>query len=387
MNRRLAVLLPLLLLTPVGSRADALFQSTRPITACADARWVVRVQTDSQCFAVTPDQRWQRISTRNGLLLLRRTPAVAGEPPLYFRRADVTRSIPPAAAAEPAARLPITRAFRQAAAVLRRSRAHEGSDVGGLGLLFLLLAAGTAAGARAAYPRMKRNRALRIARAEIAAQQQALRIRRLQLVTVDHYGTEELDRWSKEKEKFCRTRIVKRLDSKGLSSQWPLISKKVDAQIERSAAKTAITGERRPKQFQSDPQVFHPNMDPLDYERHCALLLRRSGWDARATGASGDQGTDVIAHRNGKYFVLQCKLYNHPVGNNAVQQASAARLHQRADWAAVVSNANFTTSARQLAETNSIYLLHHEQLQAFDPVWQDQDYTCIRQRSSRKAGA
>lgn len=109
-------------------------------------------------------------------------------------------------------------------------------------------------------------------------------------------------------------------------------------------------------------------MAPTDYELHCALLLRSVGWDAQTTVASGDQGADIIAHRGGVVLVVQCKLYSQPVGNSAVQEISAARLHQRADYAAVVSNASFTPAARQLAMTNGLYLLHHEELRVFDPT-------------------
>ena len=120
--------------------------------------------------------------------------------------------------------------------------------------------------------------------------------------------------------------------------------------------------------YDSDPHIFHPRMRPIDYELHCALLLRSAGWDAQTTVASGDQGTDVIAKRNGRVLVLQCKLYDQPVGNSAVQEISAARMHQQADYAAEVSNAAYTAAARQLARTNGIFLLHHGELVGFDPV-------------------
>ena len=76
----------------------------------------------------------------------------------------------------------------------------------------------------------------------------------------------------------------------------------------------------------------------------------------------------MLAHRRGRTLVVQCKLYRKPVGNTAVQEVAAARLHQRADMAAVVSNAPFTPAARQLARTTGVHLLHHEQLRDFAPA-------------------
>jgi len=106
-------------------------------------------------------------------------------------------------------------------------------------------------------------------------------------------------------------------------------------------------------------------MEPLDYEKHCALELEKTGWGTRLTVATGDQGADVIAHRDGKVLVLQCKLYSSPVGNDAVQQVIAARHFQSADLAAVVSNQPFTKAAKQLAGVSGVHLLHHEQLASF----------------------
>jgi restriction system protein len=94
--------------------------------------------------------------------------------------------------------------------------------------------------------------------------------------------------------------------------------------------------------------------------------LRRAGWDARLTTITGDQGTDIIAERDGKRVVVQCKFYSKPVGNKAVQEVAAAKQHERADQAVVVSNAAYTKAARQLAGTTGVFLLHHDDLAGFD---------------------
>ncbi|MCT6856095.1 MAG: restriction endonuclease, partial [Bombella apis] len=64
----------------------------------------------------------------------------------------------------------------------------------------------------------------------------------------------------------------------------------------------------------------------------------------------------------GIHFVVQCKLYTRPVGNKAVQEIFTARQHRHAHYAAVVSNAGYTRSARQLAHATGVHLLHHSQL-------------------------
>lgn len=204
--------------------------------------------------------------------------------------------------------------------------------------------------------RRRRDRALALAVAEIVALRTRLQVRRLQLVVPDHYGSPDIASWTREKRYFCDSRIRRRLAAGGLVDQWPTIAHEVERRIEKASMLPS-----------SAPRGFDPRMDPLEYERLCALLLRKAGWDAQVTPASGDQGTDVLARRGKRSLVLQCKLYSKPVGNSAVQQIAAARAHHRADFAAVVSNADFTLRARQLAATNGVYLLHHEELREFPP--------------------
>jgi len=107
------------------------------------------------------------------------------------------------------------------------------------------------------------------------------------------------------------------------------------------------------------------SLDPIAFEHHCAELLRNDGWDARVTQASGDQGIDVIATRGNVKAVFQCKKYAQPVGNGAVQEIVAGKQFERADIAAVVSNATFTPSAKQLAGTTGVHLLHYSDLDGF----------------------
>jgi restriction system protein len=61
-------------------------------------------------------------------------------------------------------------------------------------------------------------------------------------------------------------------------------------------------------------------------------------------------------------LILQCKLWNAPVGNKAVQEIAAAKSHYFAKGAAVVSNQSYTPSARVLAKSNGVLLLHHTDL-------------------------
>lgn len=177
---------------------------------------------------------------------------------------------------------------------------------------------------------------------------QALTRRYRQLVRVNAYGAEEFDKWHDELVRFREsTRLT--LDEKAIP--------RFDALATRMVRAWAA----------ADPDTQIPEameeITPEDYEHLCADLLRKAGWEADVTGQSGDQGVDILARRDDLVVALQCKLYfGNPVGNKAVQEAHAAAGYSDADYAVVVSNRDFTTSAEQLARKLGVLLLHHSEL-------------------------
>lgn len=104
--------------------------------------------------------------------------------------------------------------------------------------------------------------------------------------------------------------------------------------------------------------------DPYKYEEYIRQALRSNGFAAKRTRGSGDYGVDVMAHKNGKTFAIQCKLYNHPVGTKAVQEIVSGRIFYGADHAIVVSDNTFTNAAKILARKSSVILTHHRNLLA-----------------------
>ena len=203
---------------------------------------------------------------------------------------------------------------------------------------------------------------------EIAHNAQALRVKRQQTVQKDEYGTWHFKKWTEAKQYYVSTRIapiLSRFDCVALS---PELAAVVDGMIEEVASNPLPPGAVEPCAFTSSPEVYDPRMHPLDYEAYCAMQLQKAGWDTRTTVATGDQGADVIAVQSRKMLVVQCKLYSSSVGNDAVQQVISAKLFQSAQIAAVVSNQPYTRSAKQLASSSHVYLLHHEELASFRPA-------------------
>ena len=117
---------------------------------------------------------------------------------------------------------------------------------------------------------------------------------------------------------------------------------------------------------------FDPDSLPTDgheFEHWVANALTKFGWDAQVTQGSGDQGLDVLAKKDGVTVAVQCKLYSSNVGNKAVQEVIAAKGLFSTDYACVVSNAGYTASAKELAESQKVLLLSHYDLPRFDELF------------------
>lgn len=174
-----------------------------------------------------------------------------------------------------------------------------------------------------------------------------------QLTYVDDYETVEMDAFLAEAKRFVRKRLPEfRFEDE---RDWA-----VNTIV--SVVSTWASEEDAP----SKNAEFEISMSPTDYERLCADRLAGAGWEVHLTKASGDQGADIICEANGRRLVVQCKLYPGSVGNAAVQEVIAAREFEYADFAAVISNAPYTSAARKLASTARVHLLHHDEILQLD---------------------
>jgi HJR/Mrr/RecB family endonuclease len=99
------------------------------------------------------------------------------------------------------------------------------------------------------------------------------------------------------------------------------------------------------------------NLTGDGFERFCVHLLRRLGFsDIQTTKASGDQGVDIVAQRDGLRFAIQCKRYEGTVGNKAVQEVYTGKSYYQCDEAIVITNSSFTSTAQELAAATGVIL-------------------------------
>jgi len=100
------------------------------------------------------------------------------------------------------------------------------------------------------------------------------------------------------------------------------------------------------------------DLSGVEFETYLAKILKELGFsDICGTPATGDQGADLIAKRNGRTIVIQAKRYRGSVGNHAVQEVVGAINFYAADEGWVITSGTFTSSAKELAQRSGVKLI------------------------------
>lgn len=118
-----------------------------------------------------------------------------------------------------------------------------------------------------------------------------------------------------------------------------------------------------------DHQIDWHDIDYMEghmFEHYIAQLLRKNGFQhVEVTVASGDYGTDIIAHKNGLKYAIQCKRYSpgSRIGLKPVQEIYSGRIHYNADSAVVITNLYFSENAKILAKETGVVLWDRDKLE------------------------
>lgn len=115
-------------------------------------------------------------------------------------------------------------------------------------------------------------------------------------------------------------------------------------------------------------------MTGIDFENYCIAILQRIGYaNIHGTAASGDQGVDIVAEKDGIKYAIQCKRYTSKLDNTPVQEIFAGKQYYGCDVAVVLTNNYFTDGAQDLASRTGVRLWDRTELnrmieQAFPPA-------------------
>jgi restriction system protein len=106
------------------------------------------------------------------------------------------------------------------------------------------------------------------------------------------------------------------------------------------------------------PTETFDELSGVDFEVYLTRLLKKLGFeDVTGTPATGDQGADLLAKKDGRKIAIQAKRYKGRVGNETVQEVVGALKFYKADEGWVITSGRFTQSARALAQANDIHLV------------------------------
>jgi superfamily II DNA or RNA helicase len=88
------------------------------------------------------------------------------------------------------------------------------------------------------------------------------------------------------------------------------------------------------------------------FERLIARAFIVAGFDGvRVVGGSGDKGADILAHKNGKRWLIQAKHWKKPVGHQVIQQTVSAAGHYRASVSVVIALNGYVSAAREYQQS------------------------------------
>ncbi|MCX6781587.1 MAG: restriction endonuclease [Candidatus Magasanikbacteria bacterium] len=107
-------------------------------------------------------------------------------------------------------------------------------------------------------------------------------------------------------------------------------------------------------------------MTGVEFETLLAKKITELGYEVTGTQATGDQGADLIAKKNGKKIIIQAKRYSGSVGNKSVQEVVGAIKYYQGDSGCVITNSVFTPSAKALAQKNDIILIDGHDLKIIE---------------------
>jgi restriction system protein len=140
----------------------------------------------------------------------------------------------------------------------------------------------------------------------------------------------------------------------GLSVPWSLTVGALAAALPTFLL-GVLRGARTPGATE-DPATAKQAMSGIEFEDHVARIARGCG-PVIMTPATGDWGVDLVVGRRPDRLAIQCKRQSRPVGAGAVQEVVAGAPMHDCSHTMVVTNHEFTTAARKLAELHGCVLV------------------------------
>ena len=127
---------------------------------------------------------------------------------------------------------------------------------------------------------------------------------------------------------------------------------------ERAEAKRRKTIARQQAQQEAarKRREYWESLSGVEFENELAVMLRKLGYNVQLTPTTEDQGVDLIAKRQNKTTIIQCKRYKNPVGPAVIRELYGTVIAHHADQGLLACTGGFTKGVYQFAEGKPLLL-------------------------------
>lgn len=104
--------------------------------------------------------------------------------------------------------------------------------------------------------------------------------------------------------------------------------------------------------------------NPTGFEKFCADIFRKQGYQVELTPPVNDGGYDLILQKNGRKTIAECKCYavNNKIGRPLIQKLVGANITANADDIMFITTSDYTAAAIEYACTANIQLINGTEL-------------------------
>lgn len=101
------------------------------------------------------------------------------------------------------------------------------------------------------------------------------------------------------------------------------------------------------------------DLTPQEFEEIVGEMYKNLGYSVKLTPISNDRGKDIIIHKDGKKYIVECKKYSldKNIGRPALQKFFAAISEEKAGLGYFITTSSFAKTAIKYAEGNNIELI------------------------------
>lgn len=90
------------------------------------------------------------------------------------------------------------------------------------------------------------------------------------------------------------------------------------------------------------------SLNPFVFEKVIGDLYTQLGYKVKQTPKTNDKGKDLVMHKGGKKFIVECKRYNHKnlVGRPEIQKFYAVCVEENVEFGFFITTSDFTLGAK-----------------------------------------